>query len=653
MGFVRESMFIISYKRWVKNLSLRIKLVLPTWLLMTVGLISGGAAIIHVVGNNIESNLLSRAEVIANSAASNLTAVMAYETSAEIMEELSDYSHDPDVIAAILTQSDGTQFKTIKRLPKDCQPALNSLTCESDLLFTITRPVELGDDILGYFELYVSLEAVQKEHRRLIGFLVIGTIFFSLLAWIFALLIHSLVSEPLLSLHRSMSNIISQTSLSEPIPIKHNDELGKLTRCFNEMVISLAKRDKQLNITLFKLEEKSRYIYQVLDTVDHGVVVIAPGDLVTYYNPTAEKMLAMLGCEPDNLKKIMQVLEPSSAVNELSKAIDAHLPLNGVEIYHRQTGKMYRVRTVPMATEQHSLVQFEDITLHHIAEHRRMLAELIFDQNQNSLFVLSRKLEVQAQNTVCASTFGPLRTWGNLSFDDTFQFSFSQLKTLLLTGNYQWHTQLISAKGTLLPCCLTAQTVASRKGKVEAFIVSIVDQTAVLELERLHHIAHHDLLTGLPNRANALDKLVRDHEMGCDMHVLFLDLDGFKAVNDKFGHHVGDELLKVVARRLVSNVSCSDFVARLAGDEFLLALKNSQNPESVVERLLAKLNETIHINGFMPKISASIGIRRWDATDDASLNIIIDQADKAMYMAKAKGRNAYTMIDPVELEWVL
>lgn len=653
MDNVRKSALIISFKHWVNNLPLRMKLILPTWLLMTFGLISGGVVIIHVVGENLESSLLSRAEVLANGATSHLVTAIAYETNTAIIRGLADYSHDPDVVAAILTRSDGKKFKKIKRLPSNCISATNSIRCESDSLIRIVRSVELRDDFLGQFELYVSLEGIQKEHRRLIGLLIIGTVFFSLLAWVFALLIHSFVTKPLSSLHQSMSNIISRSSDCEPLPIKHNDELGQLTACFNNMVASLAERDKQLNITLSKLKEKSRYIYQVLDAVDHGVVVIAPGDSITYFNPIAEKMLAMLGCEPNNLIQIMDVLEPTVLVNQLSIAIDAHIGLSGVEIFHRQTGKMYRVRTVPIATERHSLVQFEDITLNHIAEHRRMLAELIFDKNQNSLLVLSRKLDVEAQNTVCARTFGSLRAWSDISFNEDFVFTYSQVKTLLLTGNYQWTIELISAKKTLLPCCLTAQTVANKKGKVEAFIVSIVDQTASLELKRLHHIALHDLLTGLPNRAHALDRLARDHETGYNMHVLFIDLDGFKAVNDEFGHHIGDELLKVVARRLMSNISCSDFVARLAGDEFLLALKNSHDPVVIVERLLAKLNETIHINGFMPKISASIGIRRWDASDDSSLEMVIEEADRAMYMAKASGKNGYMLNEIIELEWVL
>lgn len=653
MSFVKPFILFSYYKQWVNNLPLRIKLILPTWLVMTLVLISGGAAITHVVNENLKQRLLYRAEIIANSAASSLTSALAYKNKTDIMEQLSDYSHDPDIVAAVITQANGEQFKKIKQLPKKCQDTDDPSSCRSSCLINISKPIELGDNLLGNIKLYISLEAVEKENQRLIGFLIISSLFLSLLAWIFTLLIHRFVTEPISSLHQSISNIISLSTFSQPIPVKHHDELGQLTECFNKMVSTLAERDKQLKTTLCQLEKKNRYIYQVIDAMDHGVIVIAPEDKVTYYNPAAENMLAFLGCGPNNLNQMMEILEPVSAMAQLSQAIDEHIPISMVEVHHKQSGRIYRVRSVPIATEQHSLVQFEDITLFHLTEHRRMLAELIFDQNQNALLVLSRNLEVEAQNVLCVNTFGPLKHLTDITFNKAFRLTFTEIKNLLVQGNYQWHTTLLSTRDVQIPCRLTAQTVANRKGKVGAFILSIVDQTVALEFQRLNHIAHHDPLTGLANRAHAYDKLAKYHEKGCNMHVLFVDLDGFKAVNDQFGHHIGDELLKVIARRLVANVSRNDMVARLAGDEFLLALKNSYHAVDIVQRLLAKLSEVIHINGLMPQISASIGIRHWPASDNTPLNVVIEQADKAMYKAKACGKNCYSIMEVHELEWVL
>ena len=641
------------YKHWANSLPLRIKLILPTWLLMTFGLICGGVAIIHVVVNELERSLLSRADVLANSAASNITPALAYENKKIIQEQLSDFTHDLDVVAVILTKTNGQQIMQLKGLPDSCHFKFNDIHCNATSLTKIKKTIELGDEVIGDITLYISLESVRNEFRRLLGILLIESLFFSFLTWFFAFRIYHFVTEPLKSLYLSMSHIVQQSTSPEPLPIKHNDEFGQLTQCFNDMIIRLADREDKLNATMEQLEQKSRYIYQVLDSMDQGLIVIAPDDEVTYYNPTAKKLLSSLGCDPTNLQQMIQMLEPSTLMDKLSEAIDAHIPLNGIEIGHKQSGRMFRARTVPMLTERHSLVQFEDITLHYISEHRRMLAELIFDQNQNALFVLSRKFEIQAQNAVSISTFGTLRSWHDISFMNALVIRFSDMKSLILNGNFQWYTSVLSIEGIPMPCRITAQKVASRKVKTEAIIVSINDQTVALELERLNHIAYHDPLTGLANRTHAFDRLVRDHDIGCNMHVLFVDLDCFKSINDKYGHHVGDELLKVVARRLSSNVSSNDFVARLSGDEFLLALKNSQDPEVIVQRLLAKLNETIHINGLVPKISASIGVCPWPAYDTTSLSVVIKNADRAMYEAKASGKNAYAIKELPALEWVL
>ncbi|CZF86382.1 putative diguanylate cyclase YedQ [Grimontia marina] len=129
------------------------------------------------------------------------------------------------------------------------------------------------------------------------------------------------------------------------------------------------------------------------------------------------------------------------------------------------------------------------------------------------------------------------------------------------------------------------------------------------------------------------------------MHVLFIDLDGFKAVNDQFGHQVGDELLKVVAERLKSSVSRRDFVSRLSGDEFLIALYGNAPVDKIASRLLRKLSDEIVINNYKPRVSASIGVRYWAAKDASSLAQVIEQADKAMYDAKANGKNRYSLAE--------
>lgn len=159
-------------------------------------------------------------------------------------------------------------------------------------------------------------------------------------------------------------------------------------------------------------------------------------------------------------------------------------------------------------------------------------------------------------------------------------------------------------------------------------------------------LARHDSLTGLPNRVLFLDRVeqavVRSLRQHVELAVLFLDLDGFKSVNDRFGHAEGDELLKTVAARLVGCVRAVDSVARLGGDEFAVLLEGVTDPaevELLCRRLLTALRREIAIAGHDVVVGASIGVAMSEGHDDGPG--LLRNADMAMYRAKALGKDRF------------
>jgi len=170
--------------------------------------------------------------------------------------------------------------------------------------------------------------------------------------------------------------------------------------------------------------------------------------------------------------------------------------------------------------------------------------------------------------------------------------------------------------------------------------------------EELVHQAFYDGLTGLPNRALFLNQL--EHVMSPSSRrqpsetVLFLDLDGFKLINDSLGHDAGDELLKTVASRLTSCVRPEDTVARLGGDEFTILLVGvgKQKGIRVAERILETLSMPVVIQGqeVFPRASIGIAVRTSQAD---TANQVLRNADLAMYKAKAAGRDRYALFDPL------
>lgn len=169
---------------------------------------------------------------------------------------------------------------------------------------------------------------------------------------------------------------------------------------------------------------------------------------------------------------------------------------------------------------------------------------------------------------------------------------------------------------------------------------------------RISYMALHDALTGLPNRILLQDRLGQAIALASRKErrvaVLMMDLDHFKDVNDTLGHYAGDRLLEAVSVRLKACLRESDVVARLGGDEFVIGLPDvggNEEMERVAQKVLATLVEPIEIEGHELKISASIGISHYPG-DGENAEILLQNADTAMYKAKARGRGSYFFFTP-------
>lgn len=185
---------------------------------------------------------------------------------------------------------------------------------------------------------------------------------------------------------------------------------------------------------------------------------------------------------------------------------------------------------------------------------------------------------------------------------------------------------------------------------VKHFVGIVRDITERKRAEgKLTQMALYDQLTGLPNRTNFFDKLEfslsNARRNKSVVALLFIDLDGFKTVNDTLGHAMGDHLLKEVAQRLRANIRESDTVARMGGDEFTVILNNIQDIEStsgMAIKIIDAINQPIEFGGNTGHVGASIGIAIYP--DHAnSINSLINAADSAMYKAKAGGKNKFAI----------
>ncbi len=199
---------------------------------------------------------------------------------------------------------------------------------------------------------------------------------------------------------------------------------------------------------------------------------------------------------------------------------------------------------------------------------------------------------------------------------------------------------------------LRIDSIRNEEGQVENYIGIFSDITEHKKRqEQLHHMANYDPLTNLPNRhlymTLAEQMLALNKRKGSKALIAFLDLDGFKEVNDVHGHAMGDRVLKKVAIRLEEQLRDSDTVARIGGDEFVLLLSDVENEneaQPLLERILVSLKKPFVINDISIIIGASIGATFFpDDGDD--IDILVRHADAAMYHSKANGRNQISYFD--------
>jgi len=227
-------------------------------------------------------------------------------------------------------------------------------------------------------------------------------------------------------------------------------------------------------------------------------------------------------------------------------------------------------------------------------------------------------------------------------------------KELNLSGKWKGDVWSKRKDDTVFLEKLSISAIKNDAGEITTYVGVFDDITVQWDKEQLvHHMAFHDSLTGLPNRLLLVERLGQLINMAerekRQIALLFLDLDGFKLVNDILGHDMGDHVLKTIATRLEGQLRGSDTVARLGGDEFVILLDNPDSRESIsiiASRLIAVVNEPILNLGKDARVGTSIGIALFQ-NEGQTPDQLLKLADDAMYKAKKSGKNIFVFSDSI------
>lgn len=315
-----------------------------------------------------------------------------------------------------------------------------------------------------------------------------------------------------------------------------------------------------------------------------------------------------------------------------------------------------RKKPSPANDCDHVIGVIQDISDRKAEVERQHRAEVVFDTTLEGLLILDSKMRVTMANPGYQSLTGFAEAelvgtrptiYEAIAADGSLLERFQAA----ISSQSQWRGEVFSRhkSGQVLSILVNVVAIANHLGEIESYVVACSDLTAIRKAEEnLRHLAHYDSLTELPNRLLAKDRLEhaigrcqRDHDK---LALFFVDLDYFKRINDTLGHSVGDEVLKVVADRMKSQVRGMDTVARISGDEFMVILErldDINHAALVARKVINAICQPIIVDEHRLIVGASVGISIYP--DDAQNRESLAQAaDTAMYVAKEKGRNGYS-----------
>lgn len=234
----------------------------------------------------------------------------------------------------------------------------------------------------------------------------------------------------------------------------------------------------------------------------------------------------------------------------------------------------------------------------------------------------------------------------------TPEFYAAMWKALADQGHWIGEIWNRSKNGKLYAATQTVSAVRDAAGTTQHYVSLFADITVIKEhQQQLEHGAHHDALTGLPNRVLLADRLLQamlqSQRRNKAVAVVYLDLDGFKQINDTHGHGVGDHVLVLLSQHIKDALREGDTLARIGGDEFvavLVDLESTADCELVLARILSAAAQAVTIGEATLKVSASIGVTIYPQ-DGSDADLLLRHADQAMYIAKDTGKNRYHYFD--------
>ena len=449
---------------------------------------------------------------------------------------------------------------------------------------------------------------------------------------------------------------------------KGSIELKKLQQRFAQMARTRLDAEKKLLDIQVSLQESRDIFASHIENTPLGCVTWNTDFICTDWNKSAE---LIFGYSKDEAigKHASELVVPLELRHEINSVFE--LLIEGKKTVRKVNDNVTRLLetitcewyTTPILDSSGNVIRVvslvQDITKNKRLEDKLKLSASVFSHAREGIFITDSESNIIDVNKTFEEITGYSRSdvIGNKpsmfkSGKQSPEF-YKNLWSSVVNDGY-WAGEVWNKRKNheIYAQLLTISAVKDDNGTVKNYIAIFSDISETKEQQyRLEQMAHYDVLTNLPNRtllAERLNKALTQCKANkCFAAVVLLDLDGFKEINDTFGHSVGDELLVTLAHRFKSALSQGDTISRFGGDEFVAVITNLEQAQDfapIVKAMLSAASTPVKYGENELKVSASIGLTVYP-TDDTDAEQLIRHADQAMYLAKQKGKNCFHLFD--------
>ncbi|MDP3744140.1 MAG: diguanylate cyclase [Methylotenera sp.] len=455
--------------------------------------------------------------------------------------------------------------------------------------------------------------------------------------------------------------VVNNQGMLEGLMTEH-DVVKKIESHYVRMLNTIIKRQADDIVRIRKELDERHVLSAVLhESLGVSLIIADPEKNVRYLNPAAS---TLFGIAHENISGEQLELLFSKAnmpVDHLLIALDKVQAGESYEydLAHQIKGEIVElhVRMAPIQDQDNNLLGFvqtiQDETEKKHSERKLKQAASIFDNTIEGIIITDAKANILSVNPAFMKITGYAedevrgRNPSVLSSGRQDKAFYGRMWESLNASGY-WQGELWNRRksGETYAEWLTISAILDAKKQVKNYIAVFADITSSkLAHDEFEFLAHHDPLTKLPNRllfnARLSHSLSRTKRTGDLVAVLMIDLDGFKLINDHYGHQAGDRVLEVVAERLIANTRGEDTVSRLGGDEFVVVLEDIAEQFGAMDvayKLIESISQPIMLLESTVSVTASIGIALSSIAGD-NPKILVASADDALYQAKSAGKN--------------